>query len=96
MEFLPQWVSDLSGWGVVAVLVFLLLTGRGIATRREVDAANARADKFQHAWELLMTTRREEAAQMVELMENSRTTMRVMEELQEAAHRSPDRPREAS
>lgn len=88
MDFLPQWASDLSGWGVVAVGVLMLLSGRGLATRREVDAEKARADKFQHAWELLMKARQEDVDHLAELMENSRTTVRVMEALQDQARRS--------
>lgn len=85
MDFLPQWASDLSGWGVVAVMVVMLLTGKGLATRREVDQANARADKFQQAWEVVVKARQEDSAQKGELMENARLTARVMEELQKQA-----------
>jgi len=68
-----------------------LLTGKGgLATRREVDAEKARADKFQHAWEVLMKAREEEGAQKQELMQGARLTARVMETLQKQARRYPD------
>lgn len=84
MDFLPAWVSSLSPGAVLLVLVVMLLTGRGIATRREVDAEKARADKFQQAWEVAMVTIREKDENEAELLENSRTTVRVLRALQSA------------
>jgi len=47
-----QVASFASGWTVVGVIVWLLLTGRGgIALRREVDAQAAIAETFKTAWE---------------------------------------------
>jgi hypothetical protein len=84
MDFLPQWVTDLSAGAVLLVLVVMLLTGRGIATQREVVAAEKRAETFRAAWETAMITLREKGEHEAELLENSRTTVRVLEALQAA------------
>ncbi|MFB7798926.1 hypothetical protein [Isoptericola sp. NPDC056134] len=84
MDFLPQWASDLSGWGVVAVMVVMLLTGRGLATRREVDAEKARADTWQDAWRTEHARNAEKDAQMTELLEIGRTSAKVLEAIQAA------------
>lgn len=87
MDFLPQWASDLSGWGVVAVFVFLIATGR-LVPRRAVEDANARADKFQQAWEVLLRARREEDQVRSDVtMEVGQITAKVMETIQAEAQK---------
>ena len=87
IDGIPVWMSDLSGWGVVAILVVMLLTGRGLATRREVDAAEKRADTWHAAWTTAMTTIQEKDEQQAELLENSRTTLRIVQALPVSADR---------
>lgn len=91
MDFLPQWASDLSGWGLVAIAFLMLITGKGLATRREVDAAEKRAETYRIAMETAVAALREKAEhdgkrekREDELIENSRTTVRVLEVLQAA------------
>jgi hypothetical protein len=84
MDFLPPWVTDLSAPAVLTLLVIMLLTGRGLATRREVDAAEQRAETFRAAWETAMVALREKGEHEAELLENSRTTVRVLEVIQAA------------
>jgi hypothetical protein len=95
IDGIPVWMSDLSGWGVVAILVVMLLTGRGLATRREVDAEKARADTWQTAWTTERATRQEESEQNRELLENSRTTVRVLKAIQQAQAERPAAPSES-
>lgn len=46
-----------SGWTVVGLVVWMLVTGRGgIALRREVDAATKVGETFKTAWETSMAT----------------------------------------
>lgn len=94
IDGIPVWMSDLSGWGVVAILVVMLLTGRGLATRREVDAEKARADTWQAAWSAAMATIKEKEEHDGELIENSRTTVKVLKALQAQAAR-PTAPSES-
>jgi hypothetical protein len=42
---LPATWPTLGAGGLVSLIVILLITGRGLATRREVDEANRRADE---------------------------------------------------
>jgi hypothetical protein len=95
MDFLPQWMADLSAGAVLLVLVVMLLTGRGLATRREVDAEKERADTWQAAWHAERTASKEKDEQQAELLENSRTTARIVAEIQAEAKRAgrlPDGP----
>lgn len=88
IEGIPIDIGQVSGWGVVGILVVMLLTGRGLATRREVDAAERRADTWQDAWKTAMAASEEKDAQNVELLENSRTAVRILQALPEPADRS--------
>lgn len=46
-----------SGWTVVGLVAYMLVTGRGgIALRREVEAQKAVTDTFKTAWETSMST----------------------------------------
>jgi len=94
IDGIPIDIGQVSGWGVVGILVIMLLTGRGLATRREVDAEKARADTWQAAWAAAMSTIKEKAEQDGELLENSRTTVRVLKALQAQADR-PAAPSES-
>lgn len=88
IEGIPPGLMDLSGWGVVGLIVVLLLLGKGgIAFRREVDAEKVRADTWQAAWQAERAASQEKDATSVELLENSRTTVRVLEVLQAQAER---------
>lgn len=93
-EMLPDVASNLSGWGVVGVLVIMLLTGRGLATRREVDAEKARADLWQDAWKAERTANSEKDRHIEELVENSRATAKVLAVLQEQSTRLEERSQE--
>lgn len=45
-----------SGWTVVGLIVWMILTGRGgLATRREVDAQTQVTQTFKTAWETSMS-----------------------------------------
>lgn len=86
IDGIPLDVSNLSGWGVVAVLVVMLVTGKGgIALRREVDAEKNRADTWQAAWGTERTRNDEVVGQVSELLENSRATAKVVDVLYERA-----------
>lgn len=85
IDGIPIGIGDLSGWGVVAILVIMLLTGRGLATRREVDAEKTRADTWQAAWQAERSANREKDAQGAELLEHARTTSRIVAALQAQA-----------
>lgn len=85
MDGLPLDITDLSGWGVVAIFVVMLLTGRGIATRREVDDAKALAETFKDAWTAERARNDERDGQFTELLESSRTTARAVDVIYERA-----------
>lgn len=85
IDGIPLDVSNLSGWGVVAVVVLMLLTGRGIATRREVDAEKARADLWQTAWTAERARNDEAFEGLAELLEIGRTTNKVLDVLHQQA-----------
>lgn len=84
LDTLPVSGWEMTGWGVVAVFVLAILSGR-LASRREVNAEKARADTWQQAWEVSQAGHREKDAALVELVQNSRTTVRVLEAMQHAA-----------
>ena len=85
-DIIPLSVTDLSGWAVVAVIVFMLVTGRGgIALRREVDAEKTRADLWQTAWDTERARNDVAFDQLGELLETSRTSARVLEVLHQQA-----------
>ncbi|MFE5309692.1 hypothetical protein [Isoptericola sp. NPDC056605] len=95
MDFLPAWVADLSPGAVLLVLVVMLLTGKGLATRREVEAEKSRADTWQAAWKAERVANQEKDEQQRELLENSRTTARIVTEIQAEARRAghvPEHP----
>lgn len=77
-------IANLSAVGILAVLVFMLLTGRGIATRREVEAAEKRAETFQDAWNAERARNNVAFDQLGELLEHSRTTAKVLSALDRA------------
>jgi len=83
VDFLPAWVVDLSPGATLLVVVLMLLTGK-IASRREVDAEKSRADTWQAAWQAERTASKEKDDQNAELLENSRTMVRVLRALQRA------------
>ncbi len=85
IDGIPLSISDLSGWGVVAILAVMLLTGRGLATQREVRAEKERADSWQAAWSVSQQSNREKDEQIAELLEHSRTTVKVLEGLSRAS-----------
>ncbi|MGW8565644.1 hypothetical protein [Isoptericola sp. NPDC055881] len=84
MEFLPQWLTDLTPGTLLGVVVLMLITGKGLASRREVDAAEKRAETYRVALETALTALKESTEHDAELIENSRTTVRVLEVLQAA------------
>lgn len=85
IEGIPPGVMDLSGWGVVGLIVILLLLGRGgIAFRREVDAEKSRADTWQDAWKAERAAAQERAEQWSELLELARAADRVLTALDNA------------
>lgn len=86
LEGAPLLIANLSAVGILAVLVFMLLTGQGIATRREVDAAEKRADTWQTAWDTERARNDVAFEQLGELLENSRATAKVMDALYDRAN----------
>lgn len=82
---IPLSIADLSGWGVVALLVVMLLTGKGIATRREVEAEKTRADTWQDAWSAERARNDIAFEQLGELLEASRTSAKILDVLHAAA-----------
>ena len=92
IDGLPLSITDLSGWAVVALIVVMLVTGRGgIALRREVDAEKARADLWQTVWGTERAPNDVVFGQLGEVLETSRTSARVLEVLHEKA-RGGDSP----
>lgn len=87
LESLPVSGWELSGWGVVALFVIAILTGR-LASRREVDAEKERADTWQAAWAASQMAHREKDEALGELLESSRTIVRVLDHMQNAADAS--------
>lgn len=86
IDGIPLSITDLSGWAVVALVVIMLVTGRGgIALRREVDAEKTRADTWQTAWGAERARNDEVVGQVSELLENSRATVKVVDVLYERA-----------
>lgn len=85
LDGLPIDLGNLSGWGVVAIFVVALLTGR-LTSRREVDAEKARADTWQEAWDKAMAANRAKDEHQGELLENSRTTVRILEAIRQQAN----------
>lgn len=88
LDGIPLNVTDLSGWGVVAILVIMLLTGRGLATRREVDAEKSRADTWQKAYDAERAISAEKDENLAELLEHSRAAAKILDALNEARERS--------
>lgn len=84
LDGLPVDLGNLSGWGVVALFVLAILTGR-LTSRREVDAEKARADTWQEAWTKAMDSNAAKDEQQAELLENSRTTVRILEVIRQQA-----------
>lgn len=92
IDGIPLSITDLSGWAVVAIIVVMLVTGRGgIALRREVDAEKARADLWQTAWGTERARNDVVFSQLSEVLETSRTSARVLEVLHQKA-RGGDSP----
>ncbi|MBE7701277.1 hypothetical protein H9623_13330 [Oerskovia sp. Sa1BUA8] len=85
LDGVPLNIGELSGWGVVALIVVLLLLGKGgIAFRREVDAEKSRADTWQDAWKAERAAAQERAEQWSELLELARAADRVLTALDNA------------
>lgn len=84
LDGLPIDIGNLTGWGVVAIFVFAILTGR-LTSRREVDAERSRADTWQAAWDKAMAANTAKDEQQAELLENSRTTVRILEVIRQQA-----------
>lgn len=81
LDALPVSGWELTGWGIVALFVIGLLSGR-LTSRREVDAEKERADTWQAAWEASQTAGRVKDEAIAELLQHSRTTVRVLESIQ--------------
>jgi hypothetical protein len=95
LDSLPVSGWELSGWGIVALVVVLLLrhvasiqkailTGE-LVTRREVDAEKDRANTWQAAWAASQMAHREKDEALGELLESSRIIVRVLDQMQNAA-----------
>lgn len=89
MDFIPAWVGSLSPGAVLLVMVVMLLTGKGLATRREVEAEKARADTWQTAWQTERTAKAEKDAHDEELLELARTTVRLLQALRAVREQIP-------
>lgn len=90
IDGVPLTVMDLSGWGV-AVFVLLLLTVlvlRGkIPSQSALEAERRRADVFEQAWEKSQEALRAKDEAWTELIQNSRTTVKILEGIQEEAQK---------
>lgn len=91
LEGIPLDVGNLSAIAILTLVVLMIITGKGLATRREVEAEKTRADSWHQAWRAAMEANRERDAQHGELLENSRTTVRILEAIQQQA-RGGDSP----
>lgn len=85
IEGIPISLGDLGGWAIMALMVVGLLTGKGLATRREVEAEKARADKWQEAWEAAMVTIAKQAENGNETLEHQRAAAKILDVLYEQA-----------
>lgn len=85
IEGIPISLGDVGGWAIMAVMVVGLLTGKGLATRREVDAEKARADKWQEAWEAAMAANAKHAENGAEMLDYQRSAARILDVLYEQA-----------
>lgn len=79
-------LGDISGWAVAFVFVYFIATGR-LVPRSTLEDAKAVATTWQAAWTTAMATIKEKAATDAELLENSRTTVRIVQALPRPADR---------
>jgi hypothetical protein len=101
LDALPLSGWELTGWGIVAIVVVLLLQlvawllrrifSGELVTRREVDAEKERADTWQQAWEASQAGHREKDEALIELLQLGRTSARLLEGLQQAAAGGDDK-----
>lgn len=84
LDGIPLNVSELSGWGVVAIIVILLLTGKGgIALRREVDAERQHAQTWREAYETVVAREAVRDDAIRELTVSAETQTRFLTALDE-------------
>jgi hypothetical protein len=103
LDALPLSGWELTGWGIVAFTVVLLLryvasvlqkilTGE-LVTRRELDAMTASRDTFKDAWQVSQAAHQEKDAALAEVLPAVRTVVTIFEQLQrDAAARDERRP----
>jgi hypothetical protein len=91
VDGVPLSVADLSGWGAFLVLAFLVIvgfmTGR-VQSSRALKAEKERGDTFQRAYERAMQASENKDQGNAELLENSRTTVRMLRAIQQASERA--------
>lgn len=95
LDGVPLSVADLSGWGAFLVIVFLVVVSflRGwLYPKAALLAEKARGDTFKEAWERAQSASEAKDAAMYELLQNSRTTVRLLEALQQAASNKEPSP----
>lgn len=84
LDGIPLNVVDLSGWGVVAIIVLLLLTGKGgIALRREVDAERQHSQTWREAYETVVAREAVRDDAIRELTVSAETQTRFLTALDE-------------
>jgi hypothetical protein len=102
LDALPLSGWELTGWGIVALVVVLLLRyvasilkailNGTLVTRREVDAEKERADTWQAAWVASQEAHREKDEALTELVQLGRTSARFIEAMQAATGKKPEDP----
>lgn len=106
LDALPLSGWELTGWGIVAIVVVMLLRyvasilrailAGQLITRREAEAEKARADTWQAAWQVSQEGHREKDEALASLLPMVATCVRILEFLQAAAMRRGDHQEEGA
>lgn len=104
LDALPLSGWELTGWGIVALVVVMLLryvasilkailTGE-LVTRRELDGMREERDLFKDAWQASQAGHQEKDAAIAEVLPLARTSVTILEQMQHEAaqRRAPERP----
>lgn len=106
LDALPLSGWELTGWGIVALVVVMLLRyvasilrailAGQLVTRREVESEKVRADTWQAAWQVAQEAHREKDEALASLLPMVATSVRILEFLQAAAMRRGDHHEEGA